>query len=292
MLVTGAGGFTASYVIPALAAAGFEVWTIARGNTVGARELRADINDPAGMHQAVATAAPTHVVHLAGTSNLPDSEASTLFAVNAEGTRNLLNACARLATSPKRILLASSGYVYGDTGGGPADEDRVPTPVGAYGKSKLEMEAIAKRYSDQLGITIVRPFNYTGVGQDEKFIIPKLVAVFRERRHDVSFVDPRAVRDFSDVRWVADVYVRLLHFGTSPDVVNVCSGTGRSLLEVLDCLERLTGHRPDRTRLGQRDAVPSNARLVGSNRRLMDMGIAAAPYSLEQTLSWMLGDAR
>jgi len=78
-------------------------------------------------------------------------------------------------------------------------------------------------------------------------------------------------RDFSDVRMVADVYTRLLAADAAGTVVNVCSGTGRSLRSVLDELQRITGHAPQlrvAEHLVRRAEVH---RLVGCNRRLCEL---------------------
>jgi nucleoside-diphosphate-sugar epimerase len=277
VLVTGATGFTASYVIPLLKQRGYEVQ--------GLSSTDCDIRDAATVRHAVIAARPDYVVHLAGTSNLPDTERETLFGVNVEGTSNLLEACA--AVRPQRILLASSCYVYGDTGPTPAAEDAPLRPGTEYGRSKLEMENVARSWSRRLPVMILRPFNYTGVGHGEGFLVPKLVRAFKERRDDVSFVHAGVVRDFSDVRWVAGVYLTLLERGTSGSVVNICSGTGTPLPTLVGLLEKLSGHRPLH---GPPGASARPSRLVGAPGRLGGLLDASSPYALRDTLRWMLHD--
>ena len=289
VLVTGSGGFTARYAIPALDAAGFEVWRLCHRTASGPRVLVADITDLGAIKDVVERVQPSHVLHLAGTPSLPDSEADTLYTVNVTGTNNLLSACVDVNVRPEKIVIASSGYVYGDTGRDPATEERNTIPIGEYGKSKLEMERAAKGFSGQLPVLITRPFNYTGAAHESRFIISKLVTAYRDHAEDVSFADLSVVRDFSDVRWVAHTYVRLLLSPDNPGVVNVCAGKGWLLREILDLLERITGHRPDRGDPVCGRVVASPIRtLVGSNNRLKASGIALSPYSLEETLRSML----
>ena len=281
VLVTGASGFTARHVIPILRQRGYEV--------SGLTTSDCDIRDAVALREAVAEARPESVLHLAGTPNLPDSEADTAFTVNVHGTINLLAACEKLSERPRKIILVSSAYVYGDTGSAPAREDAPLDPRGAYGKSKREMEIAAARWFDRLPLIVARPFNYTGVGHGESFLVPKLVRAFRDRSPDVSFVDPTVVRDYSDARWVAEVYVSLLQCPIASQAINVCSGIGTPLTALVDIFEKLTGHRPasyPKPRSGARPAA-----LVGDPSRLIRLIGGASPFSLRDTLRWMLETA-
>lgn len=287
VLVTGATGFTARYAIPALEAGGFEVHRLSRSVRPHERALAVDITDARAVREAVAAVRPTHVLHLAGTANLPDTEADELCRVNVSGTAHLLEACARLAAPPARIVLPSSGYVYGDTGDAPADEDRAPAPVGEYGRSKLEMERIAGRWTERLSITLVRPFNYTGAGHGEQFVVPKLVKCFRERAAEIDFLDRDLVRDFSDVRWVAEVYARLLGCPRAINPLNVCSGRATSLGALVQILVALTGYRPRLSRVPREMQTPVRT-LVGSPGQLERHLGRQASRTFETTLRWML----
>jgi nucleoside-diphosphate-sugar epimerase len=201
----------------------------------------------------------------------------------------LLAACEKLVERPQKIVLVSSSYVYGDTGSAPAREDAALEPRDAYAKSKREMEIVATRWFDRLPLIIARPFNYTGVGHGERFLVPKLVRAFCERDPDVSFVDPSVVRDYSDVRWVAEVYVSLLQCPVAGQVVNVCSGTGTPLTALVDALQELTGRRP-----ASYPKPPAGARtvaLVGDPSRLKGLIGRSSPFSLRDTLTWMLETA-
>lgn len=289
VLVTGATGFTARYVVPRFEAAGAEVWKLARGAVAGERAISCDITDAPGVREAVNMVRPGYVIHLAGTSNLPDSKKETAFLVNVDGTRNLLEACNATHVKPK-VLLASSSYVYGDTGSEPVPESRAPVPANEYGRSKLAMERVAASWYDRIPIVIVRPFNYTGIGHGEQFLVPKLIRVFREKGDDVSFVDAAVERDFSDVRWLSDAYMALAEKGVTGKVYNVCSGIGTRLSEIVAILERLSGHRPASGSMSMA-AVKSRSRMVGDPALLRSL--AGTPgFPLEATLAWMLSGDR
>lgn len=261
VLVTGLRSFTGPYLARALRADGHEVH--------GADEAAGfDLRQPASLESVLAAAQPEYVVHLAALSSVTHGNAAELYAVNTVGTANLLEAIAQAAPGVRKVLLASSANVYGNADADPIDEDVPPAPVNHYACSKLAMEFIARTWFERLPILIVRPFNYTGPGQSENFLVPKLVAHYAQRRPLLELGNIEVERDFSDVRMVADVYARLLACEAAGTVVNVCSGVGRSLRSVLDELQRITGHAPQlrvAEHLVRRAEVH---RLVGSNHRL------------------------
>jgi nucleoside-diphosphate-sugar epimerase len=149
------------------------------------------------------------------------------------------------------------------------------------------MEYMAATWSERLPITLVRPFNYTGVGQSDAFLLPKIVAHFKRRAPLLELGNLDVERDFSDVRTVAECYRRLLD--TPPRrTFNVCSGVGHSLRDVLDLAAALTGHMPE-VRVNPAFVRANEVRkLVGSNLALQQaIGPIAAP-PLRETLAWML----
>jgi nucleoside-diphosphate-sugar epimerase len=152
------------------------------------------------------------------------------------------------------------------------------------------MEFIARTWFDRLPIVIARPFNYTGPGQTEAFLVPKLVAHYAQRRPVLELGNIDVERDFSDVRLLADAYVRLLTSDAAATVVNVCSGVGRSLRSILAELQAITGHAPEvrvAPHLVRRAEV---RRLVGSNRRLAGLIGEAAFTDFGATLRWMVAE--
>jgi nucleoside-diphosphate-sugar epimerase len=284
VFVTGLSGFTGPHLARALQDAGHQV--------LGARAADGfDLLAPQSLTAALAAAAPDYVVHLAAVSAVTHSNASELYAVNTIGTANLLEAIAAAAPGVRKVLLASSANVYGNAAADPIDETVPPAPVNHYACSKLAMEFIARTWFERLPILIVRPFNYTGPGQTETFLIPKLVAHYAQRRPVLELGNIDVERDFSDVRMVADAYVRLLATDAASTVVNVCSGVGRSLRSVLEALRAITGHEPQlhiAQHLVRRAEVH---RLVGSNARLRAL-IGELRYTdFDRLLRWMVDTA-
>lgn len=280
-LITGLSGFTGRHL---------EVELRARGHAVVG--ITVDLTEPTAVAEAVACENPDYVIHLAAISHVAHGSTDDFSKVNVVGTENLLKALAALPAPPRKVLLASSANIYGNAAGdAPIPESARVSPENHYGVSKAAMEVVAATYADRLPIVVVRPFNFTGVGQSQSFLVPKLVAAFATRAPSVMLGNLDVARDFSDVRDIVR-YIRILA-ETAPagSTVNLCSGKTLSFRRVFDLLVELTGHRPaivcdsalmrgneikvlsgDRTRL---------ARLLGDE--------ASSVHDFRDTLSWMLG---
>lgn len=285
VLLTGASGFTGHYAAKALRQAGYEVheWRSAAGHG-GAQSV--DLLDRAAVAAAVRLARPDYVLHLAAISFVAHGDAAAIYAVNIVGTRNLLEALANLATPPRHVLLASSANVYGEQSGG-IDENAPLRPMNDYAVSKMAMERMAALWMARLPITLVRPFNYTGVGQDVKFLLPKIVSHFQRRADVIELGNIDVWRDFSDVRRVVESYVRLLELPGRGEVFNVCSGEERSIREIIAIMEKISGHRIE-VRVNPafvRDNEISH--LHGDPSRLQQALGPLRDYSIRDTLTWM-----
>ena len=296
ILVTGVDGFTGRYLAPALAAEGHEVhglvqreWAPGVPFPDGVHALHAcELLDPQGLIRVTAQVRPDKVAHLAGIAFVGHGDVGGIYATNLVGTRHLLAALAAGDAPPSAILLASSANVYGNATEGVIDESVAPAPANDYAVSKLAMEYMAATWRDKLPITIVRPFNYTGIGQSPDFLLPKIVAHFRRKAELLELGNLDVERDFSDVRTVSDCYRRLLNAATAGQVFNICSGTGYALRSVLQMAVEISGHNPEI--LINPAFVRANEvkKLVGSKEALeRAIGPVAGP-SLRETLQWML----
>ncbi|WP_186106460.1 NAD-dependent epimerase/dehydratase family protein [Burkholderia gladioli] len=299
-LVTGLAGFTGRYVAEALEAAGYEVWGTVSPEAAPpadpalarARLLQADLLDPAALREAVAEARPDAVIHLAALAHVADSDPSDLYLVNVVGTRNLLAALDTLDARPRCVLLASSANIYGNARVESIDESVPPDPANDYAVSKLAMEYAARLWSERLPIVIARPFNYTGVGQRENFLLPKLVAHYASHAPRISLGNLDVSRDFSDVRDVAAAYVRLVEAAPIGETFNVCSERACSLKEVLAMLARIAGYVIDVT-VDPRFVRGNEVKILKGSRAKLRERIGELPVTpLEETLRWMMETAR
>jgi nucleoside-diphosphate-sugar epimerase len=288
-LVTGHRGFSGHYVTEALSREGFDVV----GLTVdgGLDTAAIDILDRQDVMAAVAAIRPTHVIHLAAIAFVAHGDAEEMYRVNVVGTRNLLEALAKHVPDIEHVLLASSANVYGNSDQEVLSEGLPPRPANDYAVSKIAMEYMARLWMPHVPITLVRPFNYTGVGQADQFLLPKVVGHFRRGERAIELGNIDVAREFQDVRFVASVYVRILKAPPAGDAVNLCSGISISLTDVIRAMESIAGYAIDVKVNPAFVRANEVARLTGDTRRLVAMIGPLDTIPLEETLRWMYAHA-
>lgn len=288
-LVTGAGGFVGQALVAHLESAGDEVIGIDHSSGP-------DITDPAGTRDALERYRPDAVYHLAAVTHIGTSWDAPLdvFRVNAEGTLNVLSACA--AARVGRILVVGSADEYGAVRPEdlPLAEEAPLRPLTPYGASKVAADYLALQAFLGQGLPVirVRAFNHTGATQSERFMIPglarRIAAAERDGRKQIPVGSLEPVRDYTDVADVVVAYRLLVERGEPGEVYNVCSGVGRSVADVAEALLALARHAielvPDPELLRPVE-VP---RLVGDNRRLREATGWAPAIPFEETLAAVL----
>ena len=296
ILITGAHGFTGLHLLNRLACDGHELHGLVHQSAqmphpLLYKEHVGDLRDLSVIERVIGEVAPDQIVHLAAIAFVAHGDAGELYSSNILGTRNLLYALAKAKRQPEAVLLASSANVYGNRREGVLQEDFQPEPANDYGITKLTCEVLGQLFADRLPIITVRPFNYTGRGQAEQFIVPKIVAHAIAREPVIELGNTDVARDFSDVRAVVDSYARLLQQPAAIGATyNVCSGEACTLRELIGLVEQLSGHRMD-VRVNPAFVRPDEVRyLCGSKARLEGVIGPLAMPSLEDTLRWMLDD--
>lgn len=294
VLVTGLSGFTGRHVAAALTVAGYEVHgTVRPGEPAGPRQHIVDLTDIGGIRRVVETVRPRHVVHLAAVAFVAHDDVDAMYRTNIVGTRNLLHALSLMpnaAQSLGTVLVASSANVYGNTEADPIREVEPLRPANDYAVSKVAMEQMADLWRDRLPITIVRPFNYTGVGQSKNFLIPKIVDAFARRAPVLELGNLDVYREFSDVRDVVQGYVSLLDLSPRT-TVNICSGEVHSLREVISLASDISRHTLE-VRVNPAFVRSNEIRILrGSTERLRTLLPDWHPRALRDVLEWMLSEA-
>jgi len=290
LLVTGASGFTGRHLVSAASERGIECIAlshsrqeVAQGAT---RQLVADLSNAEELAAAVRSAAPDFLIHLAAVSFVAHGDIGEIYRTNVEGTVNLLTAVASAKPDITRIIVASSANVYGNADKLPITEATPARPVNHYANSKLAMESACKFFID-LPLTITRPFNYTGLGQPEHFIVPKVVAAFRDKRESINLGNTSVERDFSDVRDVVQWYLKLLEADTG--TYNLCSGQARSIDSIIAYLTEKSGHQ---LAIHVDSGLLRSAEIQKSYGSPAKLHQAIGPYDhleFSRTLDWMLG---
>lgn len=260
ILLTGSRGFTGKHLTVAVNTLGMDV--------VG---LKSDITDIFSLEDEIAAISPDAVIHCAGISFVASKDQEAFYRVHALGTSNLLSALVKLPKIPNKVLLASSATVYGNAEVTPTPEDCILKPIDHYAMSKVAMEEMAKTYLDKLPIVIARPFNYTGPGQHENFLIPKLVKHFLQQSPTIELGNINVEREFNDVSTICQAYIYLLKFGVPGETYNVSTGNIRSLGHVVNTLIEITNH-PIQISINPNFIRPNEVhRMCGNPQKLMNL---------------------
>lgn len=248
ILITGISGFIGRHLANRLSDDGAELHGLARSNFdppwPKCAYHRADMTSRDELASTLRAARPDRIYHLAGLIRAPADRESDLFESNVLGTARLFETLRVLDMTP-RVLVASSGAVYGVPAKLPIDEAAPLRPVSAYGASKVAQESVALQAHLAYGIPVVvtRTFNLLGSGQPVSLVASQLARQIAraelggERTIRVGNLAPR--RDFLDVRDAVRAYVLLMEAGEPGRVYNVCSGASRS---VRDCADVLMSH--------------------------------------------------
>ncbi|WP_413043797.1 GDP-mannose 4,6-dehydratase [Pseudomonas sp. YJ42] len=295
VLITGVTGFTGRYMAEEFAAYGYEVHGLSYRQPMGELPMAVSaihccsLNDTETLRALLTEIRPTYVVHLAAVSFVAHTDADAIYNANLLGTRHLLEALRTTATGLEGVLLASSANVYGNATEGVLDESSPFAPANDYAVSKAAMEYLARLYVGRLPLIISRPFNYTGVGQAEQFLIPKIVAHTRRRADVIELGNLDIARDFCDVRQVVQAYRRLLETPAAiGETVNICSGSAYTLEYVLKQAAAISDHRME-VRVNPTFVRSADVKNLFGCRTKLDSLIGDLPQiELKDTLRWMI----
>ena len=288
VLITGIEGFTGRYVRKEFQNSGWEVYGFGGSEKQKENYFKANLLDIESLKNVVKEVKPHAVVHLAGIAYAAHLHAIDFYNIHVLGTLNFLSVLEEHGENIEKVLLASSANVYGNTEAGVFSESAPLKPFNDYGVSKLAMEYMAWLWREKLPIVIARPFNYSGVGQTQNFLLPKLVWHFQQKKSEVLLGNIDVARDFSDVRSVAYAYRRLIETPGSKGAVNVCSGQAFTIRQVLGVLQDLAGYSIE-IKVNQSLIREGEVRILyGSHERLSGLIGGYLPPPLNETLHWML----
>jgi nucleoside-diphosphate-sugar epimerase len=221
---------------------------------------------------------PAFVVHLAG-GREPDRD--QLFESNVLTTLNVMEASAQLRSLPA-VITAGSAAEYGEPRGGVASETTVCNPVTDYGHAKLAATMEARAVADRSGIRlcVIRPFNVvspmlpvvSALGNIRYQLLAQTGGnrVIRCGRLDI-------VRDFIPVGFVAETVSRLLDLDTWPATLNVCSGIGTLLGNILDAAAALLEVETYVECIPELAALPAATTIVGDATHINGIGLRCDP---------------
>ena len=226
VLVTGASGFIGTHLVEALRASGHNVLTHST--------RQGDIASCGLSFEGVG-----HVFHLAARTFVPDSWSAPLgfYEVNLLGTVNVLEFCRSCGAS----LTLMSSYVYGRPARLPISEDAPLQAFNPYSHTKILAEETSRYYQQQFGVpvTIIRPFNIYGPGQDRRFLISKILAqAIDPQTAAIVVADLRPRRDFIFITDLTDLLMSTV-FRREGGAFNAGSGSSWGVDEVVAIVNQL-----------------------------------------------------
>jgi UDP-glucose-4-epimerase GalE len=270
ILITGGAGYIGSHVTWLLRREGhqpvvFDNLSTGHADAVpaGVPLNQGDLLDVAAVRRAFEEHAPEAVMHFAALALVAESvrDPRRYFHENIVGALNLLDVMREHEV--RHFVFSSTAATYGDPIQVPIPEDHPQQPVNPYGHTKLAIERMLASYDDAYGLrhATLRYFNAAGALPDEGLgerhrtethLIPLLLAVPLGRApgarifgRDYDTPDGTCIRDYIHVLDLADAHLLALSHIVDHDrsvVLNLGTGSGHSVLEVLDEARRITGH--------------------------------------------------
>ena len=285
-LITGIGGFVGSYLAELLLTQGVEVFGTIHEASDGVQHLRSrvsllgcDVLDQSQVRQALESAHPDVVVHLAARSHIPASwqDPEATLRTNVLGTLNLLGAVRDSGLAPL-VMLAGSSTEYGPSrDGSPLHEETPVSPSSPYAISKAAATLLARSYAKAFGLkTIVfRPFQFIGprkLSDASSSFACGIVKIERGEQTALSVGNLEAVRDVMDVRDGVRAIWLIATEGEPGKVYNISSGQGHRVQELLDTLISLSHKRIGVVRDPRLLRPVDEPAIVGDNTRIRRLG--------------------
>ena len=268
ILVAGGAGYVGSHACKALSESGFEP-VVYDNLSTGHRSfvrwgplIEGDLLDKETLAQAFAEHRPAVALHFAACAYVGESfeDPAKYYSTNVIGALHLVEAARSAGNVP--IVFSSTCAVYGEPTELPITEDTSLVPLSPYGRTKLAIEHALSDYDAAYGLRSVRLryFNACGCDPDgevgeshdpESHLIPRAILAAMGRVGELTIFgddyptpDGTAIRDYVHVSDLADAHVaavRRLLDGTESFAVNLGTGRGFSVREIMDAVQRVTG---------------------------------------------------
>lgn len=292
VLVVGGAGYIGSHMVKRLARAGYAVTTLDNFSTGhrdairGGQVAEGDLADPARLAEIFSAQKFDAVFHFASFIQVGESvlHPAKYYRNNLCNTLNLLDAM--LAAKVNFLVFSSSAAVYGEPACTPIDESHPVAPLSPYGHSKAMVEQVLRDYACAYGLQSIslRYFNACGADPEgelgerhdpETHLIPLALQAVSGRRGaltlfggDYATPDGTCIRDYVHIEDLCEAHLlalRYLQGGGAAQALNLGSGKGFSVAEVLRVVEKVTG-QPVPVNLGER-RPGDPARLVADAAR-------------------------
>jgi len=298
VLVTGGAGYVGSHAAKLLAENGHDVWVVdnlAEGHRAAVGKLPlvvADLLDQVTITELLKQHRIEAVMHFAAFAYVGVSvrDPAKYYRNNVVGTLALLDAMR--SADVRRIVFSSTCATYGIPTKVPIREDHPQQPINPYGFTKLAIERVLADYAHAygLGYAALRYFNASGaaadgsIGEDhdpETHLIPLVLQVALDQREyvevygtDYPTPDGTCIRDYIHVDDLADAHIRAIEELDDGVALKLNLGTGRgaSVQEVVDLCREVTGHKIPTRAADRREGDPPE--------------LVADPAAAKRVLGW------
>lgn len=298
VLIFGAGGFVGSYLCKEFLNNGYKVSGTDKGEGSALPSevdfYKTDLMQVNEVEKLIGQIQPDIIVNLAAISSVGASwnMPQTTMAINVIGALNIMEAARKSEQKPRILFVGSSEeYVISEN---PLDENTQLNANNPYGISKVTQEQFAKLYREQYGLKIycVRPFNHTGIGQRDSFVLPsfcKQVAEIDKSGKDgkIQVGNLKVKRDFSHVKDVVRAYRMIVESDNCNQIYNVGSGNAYSLEDMLTYILGLSNQRIE-IEVDQNRIRPTDQPVICCDRSLIGKELGWEPqYNVYDALKEM-----
>ncbi|CEG28462.1 UDP-glucose 4-epimerase GalE [Bacillus sp. B-jedd] len=293
ILVLGGAGYIGSHAVYQLIDQDYDVIVVDNLQTghkeavhPEAKFYKGDIRDRQFLRRVFENEKIDGVLHFAANSLVGESMEKPLvyFDNNVYGTQVLLETM--VENGVQNIVFSSTAATYGEQEKMPITEEAVTNPTNAYGETKLAMEKMMKWCETAYGLKYVslRYFNVAGarssgeIGEDhhpETHLIPLILEVPLGKREYISIFgddydteDGTCIRDYIHVEDLIAAHILALHYlqnGGKSEAINLGSGEGFSVKEMIEAARKVTGHDIPAKVVPRRSGDPS--RLIASSEK-------------------------
>lgn len=298
VLIFGAGGFVGSYLCKEFLNNGYKVSGTDKGEGSALPSevdfYRTDLMQANEVEKLIGQIQPDIIVNLAAISSVGASwnMPQTTMAINVIGALNIMEAARKSEKKPRILFVGSSEeYVISEN---PLDENTQLNANNPYGISKVTQKQFAKLYREQYGLKIycVRPFNHTGIGQRDSFVLPsfcKQVAEIDKSGKDgkIQVGNLKVKRDFSHVKDVVRAYRMIVESDNCNQIYNVGSGNAYSLEDMLTYIIGLSNQHIE-IEVDQNRIRPTDQPVICCDRSLIGKELGWEPqYNVYDALKEM-----
>lgn len=296
-LVTGSGGFIASFLIPRLIKEGFEVIGFERFKpTYGLEtEIKTYYGDLVYFHsiaEVIKKEQPEVVCHLAAISTadiFAYENWEEVIHTNIIGTANLIEALRRYDLKLKKFVFASSSEVYGNQDKFPITENMVFKPNSPYAVSKASSELYLYYCGEAYNFPyiILRPFNTYGK-IPRRTVVEKITLNMLLQKPEIRLGSRTAVRDFLFVDDHVEGYIKAINSEITKEIFNLCTGRGTSIEELVNIVKGLTNYKGNIIWSSMPPRPNDTKILIGSYEKAKNILGWFPKYSLEDGIKRMI----